>query len=121
MREVLRDEGLVEHECGFGHVPLDIAEGPLVRGFTCRELSFLDGGEIGGRPLDGLHSLPSGDDIAVAARVRSAREEAVERIDGERQRFQFDHYPFDRVLGQRLALRGHRKDRLADKRRLVRQ
>ena len=121
VREVLRDEGLVEHECGFGHVPLDIAVGPLVRGLTCRELSFLDGGEIGGRPLDGLHGPPAGDDIAVAAGVRSAREEAVERIDGKRQRLEFNQDPVDRVLGQRLAHRGDRKDGLAGEHRLIRQ
>ena len=123
MRVARGHERLVEHEVRLREARLEVTVRPLEHGLAGRELAFFRARKVAGGPFRGLEPRRAAqtvvDDVAVAARVRSARIQALQRIDGERQFLEIDLDLVDRVLRERLRLGGDREDRLADEHRLV--
>ena len=123
VRHAGRHERLVEHERGFLEPRLDVAVRPLDDGLARRQLAFLRAREIARGPLRLLELRRAGqavvDHVAVEPRVGTAREQAHERVDRERQLFEVDLDLVDRVLRGRLVDGRDREDRLADEHRLV--
>ena len=123
----LHDKRLVEHERRTGESRIEIAEGPLLERLAHRQASRLLVVEILGRPLDRLERprpftrRGSSPRVPLQSRTRAVGPEAVERIGDKRQRLEIDFDPFDRLGGRQLIGRGHRENRLAGIKRLIRQ
>ena len=81
--------------------------------------------KVAGRPFDLLQLRRADqavvDGVAVGARVGAAREQALQRIDRERQLLEIDLDEVDRVLRDLLGVGRDGQDRLADPHRLVGQ
>ncbi len=117
VRNAARDEGLVQDELGLREARLDIPVYPvlsrLAHGHPPVRLR-----EVRGRPLDRLQLQSLRADIAVEARIRSIGMQALQRIDGERQRLQIQLDLLDGILRRRLIHRCYREDGLTDVLRL---
>ena len=87
MRVAGRDEGLVVNHGRSGELGLEFTVSPFRDRLAAhRQLAFFHFGEVPGRPLDRLQRDAQVRDIAALARIRSARVQALQRIDDVGQR-----------------------------------
>ena len=124
------DERLVEHERRVLEAGVEIAVRPLVGRLAHGQAPLLVFGEVGVGPLQLLDRrrrdrlprhrwLRLAPDVAFEARVRAARTQGHQRIDGERKRFPIDLDLFDRFHSGGLVDSRDGEDRLALIDRLV--
>jgi hypothetical protein len=118
--EARRHESLVEHELRSGETRIDVAERPFRERLALRQLSVLGAREILSRPFDVLE-LDALHDITVRARVRPAGEQALQRVDRERQLFVGDLDLLEGVARELLGVGRDGENRMADEQRLVRE
>ena len=114
MAESGRDERLVEHDLGGREAGVHVAEGPFRDGRAHRQLPFAGRGEVLRRPLHGLEIDTEVRDVAFRARVRSAGEQALQRIDGERQLLVRDLDLLERVARELFGVGSDGENRVAD-------
>ena len=114
------DEGLVEHECRVREARFDITVRPLRQGLAHGHLALARGSEVLGGPLH-LHDLTLPHDVPVGPGVRPTGTQALERIHAERKRLVVHIDRGDGVLRYGLVDRGHREDRRAHVKWLVRE
>jgi hypothetical protein len=119
MRQARGDERLVEHELGRREPRVEVPATTIPARARPGQLAVGGGREVAGRPLHALQVDAGVRDVAVRARLRSARVQARERVDAERQLLVFDVDELQRVGRDLLALGGDREDRLTDEQRLV--
>ena len=118
---------LVEHERGVLEARVDIAVGPLVGRMAHRQAALFFRGKVLVRPLQhGQLFWPAArrrphPDIAVLARIRAARAQALQRIGREGQRLHVDLDLLDRFRAGQLIHGRHGQNRLALVHRLVGQ
>ena len=113
------DEAFLDDQLGGLEAGVDVAVAPLLRRLAQRQLVVAGRGEIGGVPFDGLQVDLRRRDIAVGARIGTAREQAFQRIGDMGQLLEIDLDRLDRFGGDLLGLGRDRQDRLADIEHLV--
>jgi hypothetical protein len=121
MPEPGRHESLVEDHFGCCETCFDVAERPLRNRLAFGQLALARRREILRGPLERPKVDPLIRDIAVAARVRAAREQALQRVDCERQLFVRDFNLLERVARELFGVGRNRQYRVPNEQRLVRE
>ena len=108
------DEALVHHEFRCLEAGFKVAVGPCLGRLAHRQLVIARRGEVAGFPFYRLQVDLGGSDIAVRARVGTARKQALERIDHVRKLLKIDLDRLDGLRCRSLAFGRDGKDRVAD-------
>jgi hypothetical protein len=129
MRVRLVVERPIDDEVGLLEPFSDVADRPLDVGLAVRQSRSAGRGERVGGPLlyldhvlgrlARLRRRVADDHVAVAARVRAARSQAVERVERERKRLEVDLDLLDGIGCDPLAVGGDGEDRLPLEQRFV--
>ena len=82
------------------------------------KLAVADGGEVRRAPLDRLDLNAPAGDVAVAAGIRPAGIEALQRVEGEGERFEVQFDEIEGVLGGGLVRGGYGENGLGPRNRV---
>ena len=116
----LRHERLVQHQGGSLEPGVEVPVLPGIAGLAHRQHAVGRRAELVSRPLDGLHCL-SDVGVALQARVRPRRAQALQRIDHEGQGLDLQADPLDGIGGGQFVDGRDRQDGLTFVHRLVGQ